>query len=266
MAKLNYKHFGEGSPLIILHGLYGSSDNWVSIARELMSNFSVYLVDLRNHGASPHLPEHNYQVMVDDLLEFMNDKQLYSAIIMGHSMGGKVAMWFTSLFPERVKKLIVVDISPRSYSLSSGDAQVEQHQKILKGLLSIPLHTIENRKEVEELIKDSIDSERVGKFLIKNLHRNHDKSFQWKINVDVLYQNLPAVLIGLEGEEHNLAQFRGTVLFIKGGESHYIQPADEDLIRRCFQNVKIVTIPGASHWVHADAPETFLRELFRFIL
>lgn len=266
MAKLSFKHFGEGPSLIILHGLYGSSDNWVSIARELMSNFSVYLVDLRNHGASPHLPDHNYQVMVDDLLEFMNDRQLYSSIIIGHSMGGKVAMWFTSLFPEKVKKLIVVDISPRSYSIESGDIQVKEHQQILKGLLSIPLQTIENRQQVENLFTEYVSSERVRQFLLKNLHRNKDRSFHWKLNVDALYQNLPAVLIGLESEEQELGKFKGQVLFIKGGASKYIQSIDEKLIQRCFQNVKIVTIPGASHWVHSDAPDVFLRELVRFII
>jgi len=265
MAKLNFKHFGEGPPLIILHGLYGSSDNWVSVARELMGNFSIYLLDLRNHGSSPHLPEHNYQVMVDDLLEFMNDNDLFSAIFIGHSMGGKVAMWFASLFPEKVKKLVVVDISPRSYSLAEGDSQIKQHQNIFKGLQSIPLYSISNRQEAEKLLSEYIDAPRVIQFLIKNLHRNHDKSFNWKLNVDVLFQHLPSVLVGLEGEEQNLQLFKRPALFIKGSDSNYIQEKDEVMIKNCFSNVSIITIPDASHWVHADAPELFLKELTRFV-
>lgn len=266
MAKLNFKHFGQGEPLIILHGLYGSSDNWVSIARELMDFFSVYIVDLRNHGASPHLPEHNYQLMTDDLLEFMNDQQIYSAHLLGHSMGGKVAMFFTAYNPERVKKLVVVDISPRSYTITSGDNQVTDHQNILKTIKSIDIQKITNRQDVDEQMANTIKSERIRQFLLKNLHRNKDKSFSWKINVDVLAESLPQVLVGIEDEADGLQDFRYATLFIRGGNSGYIRDIDEDLIHQLFRNASIVTIPNTSHWVHAEAPEAFLYEVKNFLM
>ncbi|PKP11602.1 MAG: alpha/beta hydrolase [Bacteroidetes bacterium HGW-Bacteroidetes-4] len=266
MAKLSFKKFGAGEPLIILHGLYGSSDNWVSVARELMDFFSVYVLDLRNHGDSPHLPEHNYQVMTDDLVEFMNEQQIYSANILGHSMGGKVAMMFTALNPERVKNLVVVDISPRSYSSDSGDSQIADHQTIMNALFSVDLQKLKSRSEADSLLAKQINSKRIRQFLLKNLHRNKDKSFSWKINLDVLYQSLPQVLIGLEDEASGLEDFRYATLFIKGGQSDYIRDKDETLIRQMFRNVKIETIPSASHWVHAEEPDVFLALVKNFLL
>jgi pimeloyl-ACP methyl ester carboxylesterase len=266
MAKLNFKHYGQGEPLIILHGLYGSSDNWVSIARELMDFFSVYVLDLRNHGASPHLPEHNYHVMVDDLLEFMNDQQMYTANILGHSMGGKVAMLFTAFNPERVKKLIVVDISPRTYSLDSGDLQVNEHQNILQSLRSVDIQNVKDRNDVDHWLVSRIPSARIRQFLLKNLHRNKDKSFSWKFNIDVLYQSLDNVLIGIEDEVDGLEAHHYATLFIKGGNSDYIRIQDEELIYKWFKNVKIETIPNASHWVHAEEPELFLEKVKNFLI
>lgn len=266
MAKLSFKKYGAGEPLIILHGLYGSSDNWVSIARELMDFFSVYVPDLRNHGNSPHLTEHNYQVMTDDLVEFMNEHQIYSANILGHSMGGKVAMMFTALNPERVKNLVIVDISPRSYASDSGDSQIADHQTIMNALFSIDLQKIKNRSDADVLLAKHIKSTRIRQFLLKNLHRNKDKSFSWKINLDVLYQSLPQVLIGIEEDAPGLDDFRYAALFIRGGQSDYIRAKDEALIRQWFRNVKIETIPSASHWVHAEEPDAFLRLVKNFLL
>lgn len=265
MAKLNFRKFGEGEPLIIMHGLYGSSDNWVSIARELMHDFSVYVIDLRNHGSSPHLPEHNYQAMTDDLVEFMNDNQIYSSVILGHSMGGKVAMFFTAIHPERVKKLVVVDISPRSYEFEKGDRQITDHKHILEAMASIDISKMASREQADEILAKTISSDRIRHFLLKNLRRNRDKSFQWKINVDVLNQNLPAVLVGIEDEKDELSSFLNPALFIKGGNSDYIQVQDEEMIKDYFYNVQIKTIPDASHWVHAEKTTEFLRIIKEFI-
>lgn len=265
MAKLNFKHFGQGEPLVIMHGLYGSSDNWVSIARELMTQFSVYLLDLRNHGDSPHLEEHNYQAMTDDLLEFYNHQQIYSAILMGHSMGGKVAMSFTALHPERVKKLIVVDISPRSYDYLKGDLHKTDHELILKALSSVPINTLSSREQANQIIAPIIKSERIRNFLLKNLKRQKDKSFTWKINLDVLHENLPQVLVGLEEEKDDLAAYQNPSLFIKGGASDYIQKQDETLIAKLFPRAQVKTIAGASHWVHAEKPREFLQLIKEFL-
>ncbi len=169
MAKLNYRKFGEGEPLIIMHGLFGSSDNWVSIARELMQYCMVYVIDLRNHGASPHLPEHNYNVMVNDLVEFMNDNDIGQATIMGHSMGGKVAMFFTALYPERVKKLVVIDISPRTCKFDKEDDLVADHRFILEKLESFNLQYIKSRSEINLQLTKVIPSAGVRQFLLKNI-------------------------------------------------------------------------------------------------
>lgn len=266
MAKLNYKKFGEGESLIIMHGLYGASDNWVSVARELMNDFSVYIIDLRNHGASIHLPEHNYQVMTDDLVEFMNDNSIISSTIVGHSMGGKVAMFFTALHPERVKKIVVVDISPRSYNIDRRDSQVTDHEEILGALASLDLQRIENRNQVDELLALEIPSLRIRQFLLKNLKRDKDKSFHWKINVDVLKQNLPSILIGLEDEQDNLLQYTNKALFIKGEKSDYITKDDKVMIKEYFNNVQIVTINNASHWVHAEKTDEFVKIVKEFVM
>jgi len=266
MAKLFYKKYGEGNPLIILHGLYGASDNWVSVARALMGDFSVYLLDMRNHGNSPHLPDHNYKVMTDDLVEFMNDHQIYSTSIIGHSMGGKLAMFLTALYPERIKKLIVVDISPRTYAIANGDNQILDHQRILLALQSVELESVKTREQVDKQLSKKIPSDRIRQFLLKNLKRNLNKNFSWKINLDVLRQNLPSILIGLEDEVDDLKMFLNPVLFIKGGDSNYIKKQDELLINDYFNNVKIKLVPEASHWVHAEKPEDFLQIIKTFLM
>jgi len=266
MAKLNFKQLGEGEPMIILHGLYGSSDNWVSIARELMTDFHVYLPDLRNHGASPHLPEHNYLVMADDLLEFMNEHQIYSSIIIGHSMGGKVAISFTAIHPERVKRLIVVDISPRTYSLDMGDQQALEHQTILETLSSINLKGIKKREEVDQLIIHRIPQPRIRQFILKNLVRAKENYFRWKLNIGVLMNSIPQVLAGLEGDKDDLNEFRNPVLFIKGENSPYISDIDKTLINELFPQNQLITIANASHWVHAEQPDELIRVIKRFCM
>ncbi len=265
MAKLNFKKLGVGEPLIILHGLYGCSDNWITIARELMRDCSVYLIDLRNHGLSPHLPEHNYQVITDDLAEFMNDQDIYSAHLLGHSMGGKAAMFFTALYPERVRKLIVVDISPRTYKLESGDNQVNDHMHIIKSLESINVSELSSRNDAERILATKIHSARIRQFLLKNLRREKDNSFVWKINLAALENNLPRILSGLEEEQENLILFKNKTLFIKGEDSDYIKDADKELIMLFFKNVQIETIEKASHWVHAEQPELFIKIVSKFL-
>lgn len=263
---LNYRIFGEGEPFVILHGLYGSSDNWVGMARELQNYFRVIVVDLRNHGRSPHSKTLNYDVMADDVLELMNDLQIYSANIMGHSMGGKVALAFAALNPERIKRLVVVDVSVRSYSVADGDVHLAEHGAILRALLKINLSEVDSRNQVDEMLAESIPSERIRAFLLKNLYRDKDKEFRWRLNLNVIYDNIQEVLKGLEQFRLDFQKLTQPVLFIKGGDSLYIQEKDYKLFENYFMNSKVEIIKDASHWVHAEKPKEFLDVVKNFCL
>lgn len=265
--KMFHRIYGEGEPLIILHGLYGSSDNWVTVARNLEKDFKVYLPDLRNHGQSSHTEEHNYSLMCDDLLAFMNREHIYNANIIGHSMGGKVAMAFTAYNPERVKRLIIADISPRTYNYSEYEnEEITGHIKILNTLSSIDLNEIKERNDVERILLKELQSKHLASFLLKNLQRTNSKTFSWKININVLRESLPMVMMGLENEEMQLNFYNGPVLFIKGGNSRYIQENDEIIIKSYFKKASIITIEGASHWIHADKPDQFISTIRDFLL
>ncbi len=266
MIKLNYKIYGEGEPLVIMHGLYGTLDNWVGIARELQNNFKVIIVDLRNHGKSPHSKVHNYEVMVDDLLNLMNDLEIYSANIMGHSMGGKVAMAFAAFNPERVKRLLIVDISPRTYLVEEGDLQFTEHVKIMDALASLDLSNLNSREDADSFLSKKIPFDRVRWFLLKNLYRNKDKSFGWKLNVSALRSNLENVLQGFENLSEEFKLLDCPVVFIKGGASNYIRDIDTELINSLFPNSKTVSINEASHWVHAEKPNEFLLVVKQFCM
>lgn len=262
---LNYKILGRGEPLIVLHGLYGMLDNWVSIARILQNGFKIVLVDLRNHGKSEHASEHNYQVMVEDLVGFMNQQQIFSANILGHSMGGKLALAFAAYNPERVKRLIVVDISPRTYSIALGDAQLAEHEGIMQALLSLDLSKFKKREEADLSLSALVSSERVRTFLLKNLNRTADRKFEWKLNLPVLSKNLNRIIEGLESNYDDFKQLNLPVLFIKGGDSDYIKTQDEQLISHLFKNVTIRNVERASHWVHADNPAEFIAIVNAFL-
>jgi esterase len=247
--KLFYRHFGEGYPLIILHGIFGISDNWVSIAKELSANFSVYVPDQRNHGQSPHSDYFSYPALVEDLKEFIDEHELKTPILIGHSMGGKVAMNFSLEYPDQVENLVVVDISPRSYP----GRQV--HQQMLEAMLSIDFDRMTNRGDVDKYLEGSIESFRIRQFVLKNLHRVGRDRLAWRLNVKALYNNLTNVFEGIATGP----KYPGPTLFIRGGNSDYITHADLPLISALFPAGEVRTIDGASHWVHADAPEELLK-------
>jgi esterase len=185
--KLFFQKTGEGEPLIILHGLYGFSDNWVTIGRKLSEYFSVYLVDQRNHGRSPHHPEHNYTVMADDLYELMVSEKLDRAYIVGHSMGGKTAMLFAAMHPCMVARLVVVDIGPGGYAnIDTPSPLVLEHMNIMSTLLSTDLKKYSSRTEIERELATTIKAANVRQFMMKNIHRNTDNSFSWKFNIEAL--------------------------------------------------------------------------------
>ncbi len=253
--KLNYKKIGDtGTPILILHGLFGSLDNWISIARTLSEkNFTVYIIDQRNHGQSPHSEGFNYALMAEDVKEFINEHALQNAIIIGHSMGGKTAMHFACKFPELLEKLIIVDISPKKYPV--------HHQEIIDALFSLNLSIITSRNEAEERLSLKIKDFSVRQFLLKNLYRQTNNSFAWRFNLPVLAEK-----IDLIGEAlYNDALFLKPALFIGGSHSNYILIDDENLIHRHFPKSNIIMVKGAGHWIHAEAPEAFVKICLEFL-
>jgi len=250
VMNLFYRKFGvEGKqPLIILHGLFGLSDNWVSFARRIaMEGFEVFVPDQRNHGQSPRSGVFNYLALTDDLFEFIDEHQIKDPILLGHSMGGKVVIRFALEYPELVKKLVVVDISLKAYPPR------QQHKQIIKAMRAVDLTHVDNRKQVEEQLKLLIEEKRIRQFVLKNLHRNNENRFEWRMNMDGIETSLDDMFDAIEISY----TFDKPSLFIKGGASDYILLEDFDAIRRNFPHAEIITIDGTSHWVHVEAPERF---------
>jgi esterase len=264
---LFFRKFGQGPPLIIIHGLYGSSDNWFTIGKKLSENFEVYLIDQRNHGQSSHSEEHNYLLLKEDLKEFMDQQSIEKAIIIGHSMGGKTAMFFSADYPERITSLIIVDISPLSY-LTTNSVQLLQHKTILDSMFSIDLSNVASREQVDEILSKSIPQKYIRQFLLKNLNRSKDNSFSWGINIPVLRKKLPEIIDGLNLQDfENKKTITGfPVLFIKGENSDYILEKDSKAIEKIYPYAEIETIENAGHWVHAEQPEHFLQKITNFLL
>lgn len=245
--ELNYQHEGSGHPLIILHGLFGMLDNWVSISRKLAERYSVYILDQRNHGRSGRHNVFNYHAMVDDLLEFMETHDLESAYLLGHSMGGKTVMQFSFDYPEKVDKLIVADISPDEYD--------HKHDKLIEAMMSVDLSKHSSRSEVDKELKEKINNPRIRQFLLKNLYWKDRSSLGWKTNLAVIQENLQEIFRALDSDR----PFEKPTLFIRGAESHYITDIHVPLINELFPNSQIDTIDDASHWLHAEKPEEFLK-------
>jgi esterase len=252
--KLFYRKFGEGQPLIILHGLFGQSDNWNSLARQFSElGNAVYTVDLRNHGLSPHSDEWTYQSMSDDILELINDLDLKEVILIGHSMGGKVAMQFAMNHPELLNKLIVVDIAPKYYPPHHGD--------ILKALNAVDFNVVKNRKDAEALLSEYISDMGTKQFLLKNIYWKEDGLLAWRFNLDVITRKIETV-----GQETpNYSSCNTPTLFIKGERSKYILDADLQQINDLFPSSEIKTIEGAGHWVHAEKPTDFFETVVGFL-
>ncbi|RZS95949.1 alpha/beta fold hydrolase [Cecembia calidifontis] len=251
--KLNFKKTGAGKPLIIVHGLFGSADNWFSIARELEKDFTLYLVDQRNHGDSPHSEDWDYSVMAEDLKELMQDEGLSSAYFMGHSMGGKTVMRLALEYPELVEKLIVADIAPRFYPL--------HHQQILEGLNAIPLGQLKSRKEADEILAKYINNPGIRQFLLKSLGRDENGKFIWKINLPVITEKIANVGEAIESEK----PFEKPTLFIGGENSDYITEKDKEDITRLFPNSHLIYIKNAGHWLHAEQPAAVIETVRAFL-
>ncbi len=252
--ELNYKEFGQGDPVIILHGLFGTLDNWQTIAKQLGEHFTVFILDQRNHGRSPHLPSHNYLELAEDLKNFMESHWIYTAHIVGHSMGGKVAMQFALEYPDMVEKLVVLDIAPKSYKGG--------HEVILAALNSLDLSTLTDRKEAEAHLLKTIPEAGVRQFLLKNLSRNADGHYEWKMNLPILTDFYDEILENIQKND----TFEGETLFLRGGDSNYIQENEEALLREYFPKARLQTIANAGHWLHADQPQAVISKLIQFLV
>lgn len=253
LMKLNYKKYGEGRPFIILHGLFGSLDNWQTHAKKIGEYYEVILVDERNHGHSPHTENHSYDLMADDLHELMNELNIDEAIIMGHSMGGKTAMRFTQLYPDRVKKLIVVDMGVKEYPM--------HHDVILEGLCALDFDKITSRGEADDHLSRYVENFAVRQFLLKNLYWKEKGKLAFRMNLPVLREQMHEILKPLPFEEvFTLTRF------IKGELSNYILDEDVGQLEEYFPDSDVVSISGAGHWVHSEKPEEFIEAVLEFCL
>ena len=250
---LNHRIIGQGPVLIILHGLLGSLDNWMSIAKNLASDYTILLVDLRNHGMSFHHNEFNYQCMSQDLTSLVTRLKIENYSILGHSMGGKVAMFHAASNSQHLHKLIIVDIAPKAYPL--------HHQQILDGLSAIQPESLASRMQADNQLKPYIPEPAVRQFLLKNLKRNTNKSFEWKMNLPVIRTQISHVGEALPSK----VLVHSPTLFIRGGTSNYIIENDFEDIHRQFPSSKVQTIQNAGHWVHAEAPAEFLKMVLKFL-
>lgn len=263
--KLFYREYGKGKPIIIAHGLLGMSDNWIRVAKVLSKSFKVYVLDMRNHGQSPHNEIHSYKSMSEDLLEFINDFGINNAILIGHSMGGKVVMQFANDYPERISKMIIVDISPKAY-LHEADflAKTINHKIILEVLKDIDISVMYSRSEIlknfgmHEYLNDSF----IINLIQKNIKKNKDRTHSWKINIDALLENLNELTkkINISKKAKNVNS-----LFIFGGNSPYCRKEDVQYINRKFKNMLIRIIPDAGHLVHIEKEEEFVNAVLEFI-
>jgi len=259
--ELFYRDFGTGFPVVILHGLYGSSDNWTGIARELSENFRVIIPDQRNHGRSPHDPVHTYSALAEDLLELIIKLELDKFILAGHSMGGKAASWFSRLWPEKLSGLVIVDMTP--FRSNPGENPIYYfHRKILTAMNVTDLDKFKSRDEANVIFDSVTSSVRIRQFLLKNITRTKEGRFKWKLNPAYLEKNLMNILDGFERIEKVLEPLSGfPVRFLRAGNSEYITEEDIPYILRLYPGAEIVTVNGASHWLHAEYPEVFIRTI-----
>lgn len=251
-VELNNRMSGEGYPLILLHGLFGSLDNLGGVARRLEDGWQIHALDQRNHGSSPHTDAMDYPAMAADVIAYMDAQGLEQAAVLGHSMGGKVAMQVALSYPERVAAIIVADIAPVTYKA--------RHDAVLDGMKSLDLGGIKTRQEADRRLADFVEIPGVRQFLLKNLERlpadqvtDADQIFHWRLNLPVIeacYQNLAAAP---EGDGH----YDGPVLFLKGADSAYIQEKHQDTIRQLFPAAELKIIEGTGHWLHAEKADTF---------
>ena len=242
---LHFNSYGSGKPVIVLHGLFGSQVNWRTFGKQLGESCRVFTLDLRNHGDSPHSDEFNYDLMAADVARFMEKEKLDDAILLGHSLGGKVAMRFATAYPDKIQKLIVVDIALKEYPAV--------HKRLFEAVNNLDLARFSRLQQVVDALASDIPPLDIRWFLVKNLARGDNQKFRWKINMAAIANSYEEIF---KTPSINQLLDKPT-LFIKGENSEYLATADLESARRTFPQAKMLTIKGAGHWVHIDAPEVF---------
>ncbi|BAW80531.1 alpha/beta hydrolase fold protein [Candidatus Nitrosoglobus terrae] len=250
--QLHHQVQGKGTPLIILHGLFGSISNWRSLATAFSRQFQVITIDLPNHGHSPPKAIFNYPSLAQDLIDFMDEQSIDTAALLGHSLGGKIAMQCALDFPNRITHLLVADIAPRAYA--------PEHLLIFNALSELNLTAYKNRLEIDEALSRQIPNLETRQFLLMNLEKNKG-GYSWRINLNNLQQNYQAICAAVVGKNVYL----GPSLFIKGEDSGYIRGGDKIGIRKWFPKAEMVSIPKSGHWLHAEAPEVFATIVLTFL-
>jgi esterase len=254
MLELNFKTYGAGeNHLIVLHGFLGSLDNWHTLANEWATHgLKVWTLDLRNHGRSPHTEHHSLQLMVDDLNDFMYQHHIDQAYVLGHSMGGKIAMMFALQYEQLCKGLLVADMAPREYKPG--------HDDVFDAIFQVDLKTIQTRKEAEEAMKPYLGDFGTRQFILKSLERTNEGTYDWKFNLKTLFQDYDEIRKPVVSSH----LYNGPTLFIKGGLSRYIKDTDLPSILGLFPEATIETIEDAAHWLHADKPIAFSNIVLSF--
>lgn len=255
--KLFYRKYGEGTPIIILHGLFGQCDNWQTQAKAFAeSGYSVYAVDQRNHGLSPHSDTFNYDVMADDLAELMDTLKLPKAILIGHSMGGKTVLNFIKRNAERVASLIVADIAPKYYK--------PHHQDVIKALQAVDFNSIKTRRDAEDVLAQHLPDIGTRQFLLKNIYWATETQLAWRFNLNAIVEHIEEVGKEIDfTSTYTNAIFK--TLFMRGEKSRYILDSDIPDIRIYFPDAEFVTIENAGHWLHAEKPKEFVTAVLDFL-
>lgn len=246
---LHYKKSGSGPPLYILHGLLGSLDNWQTVANALSDSYTVFLVDLRNHGRSPHTRHMDYPSMAADLLRLIDETTREEIFLCGHSMGGKVVMQAMADAPEKIRKAMVVDISPRRYPGG--------HEIILDAMLSMPIDHIVKRADAESFLAGKIPDLVTRQFILKNLDRLPNNKFSWKCNLTAIIDSYGQICASVEPQ----TPLETPVCFLLGGRSNYMPPTEYPKVKALFTNAEFHLVEGAGHWIHAEKPVEVIREM-----
>jgi len=247
--QLHYQTLGQGQPLVLLHGLFGSADNWGSVAKHFAQHYQVISVDLRNHGRSPHSDSQTYAEMADDLLQLCDTLGLPQIHLLGHSLGGKVAMQFATQYPKKVSKLIVVDMAMRAYR--------DRYTQLMDHMLAVNLSQMASRNDVDRALADTIPNVRVRQFLLTNLI-NNEGQLQWRINLPALKANYATLIAAVN------VHFDQPSLFIRGERSDYVNDRDITELQQHFSQAQVVTLP-TDHWVHAEQPQLFIQTVEEYL-
>lgn len=254
LADLRYDRLGEGPALLILHGLFGSRSNWAAVARALADRFTVFLPDARNHGESPWTSSHTLDDMANDVIHLANALDLAEMGVVGHSMGGRVAMRLALTRPALVKAVASVDMAPRHYAMH------ERFGRILRGLRAFDPATLPTRSAAEPSLAEHVAEKPIRDFLLKNLNARPDGGYAWRLNLDVLERDLEHI----GGQELETGRYDGPALFLYGTASNYVTPEDLELIPAIFPRADFAPVEGAGHWLHAERPQETVAKLRAF--